>query len=482
MNVADEMRVALIRITQLTPQEKQAKQLYQVLTHVLSLPGHEKEYLDSVTMKADDGSTDVFCFTAPLSLNKDSNRPYVSYHVLGNGIQKGGGSEIQAVLGRIILMKEAETCFYVPGSHQVIKEFKIDENIAIETQKQEFDDELLALKALGLPVKNYHRDADSPMFTLRRIKGVDLAVYLFEETEKKPLTIYETIDLSLAVLDAYDKQLFAKKYLHCDIKPENIMISRKKTGGYRATFIDFAFSLPLIGNTTSVIYKKIRGSIEYIDPRLAEAVLKDQSAPMIYDIHSDLWALNLVLLAIWDVKNPLMEFSSDHKMDYFSNIVSNAREGYYSHALKEAEHDWIPKQIKMLFIKSTGFYQAQRLSWPEMRARWQAAVEQVLVNQLKKTAQPSHSHHNKRRLASKKEQINRCIEALDQSNFGVGREMADIRREKLVKCLEKRKISKTCLNKQKMWVEALALFATPKTAVIEAPPIAQATNKKRPLK
>lgn len=115
---------------------------------------------------------------------------------------------------------------------------------------------------------------------MRNVGDVDLFKVLAEpQTEKK------RFELTVMTLQAYINQVANQKLVHCDIKPENIVINTRKQ---KATVVDFALACNVASNGKSC---KPRGTVGFVAPELMfNNILLPQS---------DLYSLGITLAHVW---------------------------------------------------------------------------------------------------------------------------------------------------------------------------------------
>lgn len=105
----------------------------------------------------------------------------------------------------------------------------------------------------------------------------------------KRLTIKKRLQITCIIIEALIKQVHEQNMLHCDIKPENIIID---TTRLTATIIDYGFAYS-IGCAASDV---VNGTVEYIAPELLNIYQPTEK--------SDMYALGLTIANLWGYNPP----------------------------------------------------------------------------------------------------------------------------------------------------------------------------------
>ncbi|MBI4575075.1 MAG: protein kinase [Planctomycetes bacterium] len=150
-------------------------------------------------------------------------------------------------------------------------------SVQLEYLRQEFR----ALSALRhphvVPVHDFGVDGPSGVayFTMDHVPGVDF----LEATQGRPLT--EICGLSVQLCRGLEF-LHARGYVHHDLKPANVLVSRER-GEERARLLDFG----LVGGIRSTLPPSARGTVHYMAP---EVLRHDR-----VDARTDLYSLGVML-------------------------------------------------------------------------------------------------------------------------------------------------------------------------------------------
>src|SRR5690606_20258646 len=147
------------------------------------------------------------------------------------------------------------------------------------------------VKALGL-----QRVGDQLVLLLERIRGVDLAEY----TQRRPLELERFFAIAIQIADVLGR-VHARRIIHRDIKPTNILIE-PDTG--RVYLADFGISVLLEGERRRIYDPAVlEGTLPYISPeqtgRTGRAV----------DFRSDLYSLGVTFYELLTGRRPF-EFAA----------------------------------------------------------------------------------------------------------------------------------------------------------------------------
>ena len=129
------------------------------------------------------------------------------------------------------------------------------------------------------------------------VPGVDLMHFI---TNKKAISFAQKIAITLAIFDELRELHDIKRFLHCDIKLENIIYD-EFTG--KVTLIDFDVSLPSASDSNLMAKSnEFCGTFGYAAPELIS------NTPCIYNEKTEMYALGKTLIDLFDLE-PASGFS-----------------------------------------------------------------------------------------------------------------------------------------------------------------------------
>lgn len=141
---------------------------------------------------------------------------------------------------------------------------------------------------------------------MRRLHGKELFKVLVQDSGIYFLNILQRFKLTFAVIDAVQEQIFDVNLVHCDLKPENIIVNMGDPDNYIANVIDWAFA-------KRVDAKRARddvGSPSYASP---EALQNKKTTQL-----SDVYALGRILALIWRVN--VISYNYDDELSHAENV------------------------------------------------------------------------------------------------------------------------------------------------------------------
>lgn len=191
------------------------------------------------------------------------NEAYIIGPLLGEGSS-----------GKVFLAQNAET-----GQWACMKQFKIADPKVPVMEEIELD----ILKEEGM-FRSSNRKSDEAVLISELIKGDELYNLIIDSKgnlRKNTLSFEQTLALSISLLESYEA-LARKKYVHRDIKADNIMVDMDHL---KCVLIDFGslITKPQVGDLT--------GTPEYMSP---EMLRRDSNVKQSYTMASDLYALGMV--------------------------------------------------------------------------------------------------------------------------------------------------------------------------------------------
>lgn len=163
----------------------------------------------------------------------------------------------------------------------------LNENISDASQslsdlKKQFADEARVHSLVSHPTIAAFKRAcldSSPMyFVMEYVDGITLKEYMYRN---RGLTWEETLDFSCRLLSALS-HIHSKNIVHCDIKPQNILV----THGGSIKLIDFGIAR-MAGKLPDLPKDKAVGTVQYVSPEQAEG------KPL--DHRSDIYSMGIML-------------------------------------------------------------------------------------------------------------------------------------------------------------------------------------------
>lgn len=321
------------------------------------------------------------CLSHSLIRNIKSKKQHQrSFYVQGEVLGSNSKTKVTKLIGRILLEEEKQLAFY----HDKTSKYAEKDTSSFDRHEGETSESFM-LRSLNLGGKNIKENRQKERFSylIKRAEGVKLSDFIDENNES--LSVAQRYELSCAIINAYETQVFRKGIIHCDIKPDNIMIdwNAMTETGFKVEYIDPEFALRPTNN--GIAYYPIpRGTPYYTDPD-TYAQLVERNAPAMkdkpyeYSIANDMWALNLVLLDIWGVCDASAEFQ---------NPIIFLKPGVVCARFQEIVFDKsnnIPRPIAQLFLSMFHVKQSERPSYDAWKQGWSSVEleqEQMQENQV----------------------------------------------------------------------------------------------------
>lgn len=253
----------------------------------------------------------VLCFMAIVNGNKKISEEYIFDNI--KPLEKGGMGHTSIVKrkkdGKLFVMKKS----LHNNSQQIKKQYQILEKIkTLQYRKQTMN---------HIAPQSIYKDIHNQFFIMTYYKDyktlheyIQKKIYLSDKQRKLLI-----LDL-LITIDA----LHQNNIVHCDIKPENIMIGHNK-GYLQLKLIDFG-----LAKTHHTVWEKSLGlgTFLFMPPEMLTAIdmnKKPISLPhphcFIDYIHYDLWATGLCVLYLLNYQNPIFQniTSLQQLISYYKN-------------------------------------------------------------------------------------------------------------------------------------------------------------------
>ena len=165
---------------------------------------------------------------------------------------------------------------------KLLNENLSDSSRSISDLKKQFADEARIHSLVSHPAvaafKRAYLDSSPTYFVMEYVDGVNLKEYMYRN---RGLTWEETINFSCRLLSALS-HIHSKNIVHCDIKPQNILITH--SGSIK--IIDFGIAR-MAGKLPDLPKDKAVGTVQYVSPEQAEG------KPL--DHRSDLYSMGILL-------------------------------------------------------------------------------------------------------------------------------------------------------------------------------------------
>jgi len=146
---------------------------------------------------------------------------------------------------------------------------------------------------------------------MRRLHGKELFQVIINDNGASFLSILQRFRLSFAVIDALQYQVFDVNLVHCDLKPENIIVNRTLHDQFIAYIIDLGLAKRMNANR---LHDDV-GSLAYASP---ESLQMKKTTQL-----SDVYSLGRILALIWRVSLTSYDPKSSQQ------VIDNARENNY---------------------------------------------------------------------------------------------------------------------------------------------------------
>ena len=144
------------------------------------------------------------------------------------------------------------------------------------------------------PTKRYNNKILSCL-PMRKMEGKQLFTYI-QNPSKYPLTLDDRYQISIALFNQLAKQIHDRNIVHCDIKPENILVY-KNEGRWQVNIVDVNLSLDSEG-----WHAKDIGTAAYLAKENHITADRDHENQGYYSSHSDVFAMSLITALLWKDK------------------------------------------------------------------------------------------------------------------------------------------------------------------------------------
>lgn len=272
--------------------------LFTAGSHYFELSAHAQPYYFTTTYALSISTDDYNNITCDVIDTKFE-------HQLGDGTF----GTVNPVVGSIKL-RYATTAglIFSPGNDKSVVKIGRDQHLAgsdyIQSVVTEYD---RAYQASHLRVRppTFYQPADNPeksnqpllsCLPMRRMEGESLFYYI-QDPDKYRLTTDDCYQLSIELFRQLAKQVHKKGFVHCDIKPENIMIY-KNDHGWQVNIIDVNLAQECEGYNALDI-----GTAAYIARENHIASLLGNKDEGLYTKRSDVFAMGLINALLWGDKN-----------------------------------------------------------------------------------------------------------------------------------------------------------------------------------
>ncbi len=414
-----------IKLLTLKPNSAEANSLYALLTSSDRFLFRKKRANSDIELSHD------------LMRNTKSQKSRTSFYIRKKTIGDGGFGSVDFLCGRIILLDAMKTCLMIPEVKYVAKETDLNEE-ADENPDESVERALLS--SLNLGGQLLAELVRHETFLMKRMKGQDIVNYF----ENKKIAMSERVVICRALIQAYREQIIEQGIIHRDIKSDNIMLHRGKSGVYVANFVDFQSAVRLKDkhNDAEIVYAKRVGRFANIELQLQFQMMRypnDFNRHYPYSRAVDLWALNLVFLAIFGVDNPCD-----------GNLTMEEVGRYYLRgkiANELVKRSDIPKNVQKILCKAFSFHESDRYSFEALEQAFEAICPLV--------QKKSRSVHQAERIVT----LQSLIASMENKHYVDLQPLADERVVKLTALTKSEKLTKAVMRKQTAWVQGLGLFA-----------------------
>ncbi|XP_023332101.1 myosin light chain kinase, smooth muscle [Eurytemora carolleeae] len=181
-----------------------------------------------------------------------------------------------------------------------------------------------------------YQDSDTIIQILEYLKGPELFMRILEASED--LTEFHIAGFIFHILTGLE-YLHARRIVHLDLKPENIVCTDNET--FNLKIIDFGLARRLDGSDIRVM----EGTADFVSPE----VVKYESI----STASDMWSLGVVAYILLTGLSP---FLGDSKSETFENITS------VRYTFEEKEFDPISESCKHFISSFLHVEPSERLS------------------------------------------------------------------------------------------------------------------------
>jgi len=154
-------------------------------------------------------------------------------------------------------------------------------------------------------------DDGFPYLVMELLEGKDLSGTLMAEGALTPVRATSILRQVLLALSA----AHAEGVVHRDMKPENIMLCRKRGGGEIAKVMDFGISKVLTSDSIVTSHSQLLGTPWYMAPEQAEGRIKE------IDHRTDLFSLGLIY---YNMLTGRMPFEGDSVPSVLYQVVHKA--------------------------------------------------------------------------------------------------------------------------------------------------------------
>lgn len=156
------------------------------------------------------------------------------------------------------------------------------------------------------------------VLVMRKMPGISLKKLINDLNNKyQSLNDFQYIKLAIALLDALKKQVHDHQLVHCDIKPENIMIDLSNKDEPIVNIIDYG-----LAKNNYELDQRLCGTIEYLPPESLNHGLNS-------DEKNDIFALGKCLFKLlWDEKGIRQEIPNSI-YPYLENVMKGMTDEQY---------------------------------------------------------------------------------------------------------------------------------------------------------
>jgi len=255
----------------------------------------------------------------------DKNNPKVSDYVLLEKLGVGA----TAVVYKAINIKTKNLV-----ALKLIHKHILNEDIIKERVENEIEINKLLSHPNIVKLIDYNLDDNPPYIAFEYVEGKSLDKIL---KEKKKLSIYETMNIFMQLLEALD-YAHQKGIVHRDLKPENILLKLTNDNLETATIKIADFGISKIINKTLNITQDFVGTPWYMSPEQIKGQKVDQ--------RSDIYSLGIIIFQLLTGKLPFTESDNIYAV-FKAHMLDNPVD---SHIL-EGNTTYIPKDIEKIIRK-----------------------------------------------------------------------------------------------------------------------------------
>ena len=205
---------------------------------------------------------------------------------------------------------------------------------------------------------------------------------VLEHSDQKPLTLMQSMDLSLKVLEAV-KRMTDRGIIHHDIKPENVRVAVGRS--IEVDLIDFGLSYRIDPSINGVLSDRYCGTLNYLPLEVMENKVLCVKKPYVHTPKIDVFAAGRILAEIFGVvDNSYKILSKEKYIDYLRTEKSLELKGLFCRRaftqLLSKTPDNLQELIRALLLRMLNNDPSVRCSIDEAVTQFKYIHNQFLVN------------------------------------------------------------------------------------------------------